>query len=180
MRVSKNKISKIRSIDSYAAVSTDVIVGFPGETDADFNDTYKFLTDLDASFYHVFSYSERPNTKSANFDKKNPKNIITKRSKKLRELAIKKQSSFYRQNIGKEAKVLFEAYKKDNLMYGYTGNYIRTETKYDKKLVGKIKKVKLESVLIKSLALRYSLFIPLLFNVSLIIKHDNLSPKLVK
>lgn len=142
----KSHVDQIKELMPDAFIGIDVIVGFPGETDADFNDTYKFLTDLDASFYHVFSYSERPNTKSANFDKKNPKNIITKRSKKLRELAIKKQSGFYRQNIGKEAKVLFEAYKKDNLMYGYTGNYIRTETKYDKKLVGKIKKVKLESV----------------------------------
>jgi threonylcarbamoyladenosine tRNA methylthiotransferase MtaB len=143
----KSRVDKIMELIPDAFIGVDVIVGFPGETDTDFNDTYKFLTDIDASFYHVFSYSERPNTKSANFDKKNPKIIITKRSKKLRELAKTKQSDFYRQNIGKEAEVLFEAYKKNGLMFGFTGNYIKVEIEHDKVLVGKIKKVKLESVL---------------------------------
>ncbi|MCK5169108.1 MAG: MiaB/RimO family radical SAM methylthiotransferase, partial [Bacteroidales bacterium] len=142
----KSRVDKIKELMPDTFIGVDVIVGFPGETDADFNDTYQFLTDLDASFYHVFSYSERPNTKSANFDKKNPKNIITRRSKKLRELAVKKQSGFYGQNIGKEAEVLFEAYKKNDLMYGFTGNYIKVKIEHDKELVGKIKKVKLESV----------------------------------
>ncbi len=142
----KSRIDKIRSLIPEAFIGIDVIVGFPGETKEDYEETYQFLNNLDASFFHVFSYSERPNTKSANFENKVPKNIITKRSKKLQELANSKQLEFYKQNIGYEAEVLFEAYKRNNLMFGFTGNYVKVEAPYDKSLVGKIQKVTLTSL----------------------------------
>ena len=142
----KSRVGKIKQLMPGAFIGVDVIVGFPGETDQDFNTTYQFLEELDASFYHVFSYSERPNTKSANFDDIIPKNIITKRSKKLHSLADNKQSAFYIKNIDNEAEVLFEAYNRNGLMFGFTSNYIKVETEYDKSFVGKIKKVKLVSV----------------------------------
>ncbi|MBU8892585.1 MAG: tRNA (N(6)-L-threonylcarbamoyladenosine(37)-C(2))-methylthiotransferase MtaB [Bacteroidales bacterium] len=142
----KSRVGKIKQLMPDAFIGVDVIVGFPGETDQDFNTTYQFLEELDASFYHVFSYSERPNTKSANFDDKIPKNIIAKRSKKLHSLANNKQSAFYNKNIDNEAEVLFEAYNRNRLMFGFTSNYIKVETEYDKSFVGKIKKVKLVSV----------------------------------
>lgn len=142
----QSKVEKIKFLMPDAFIGVDVIVGFPGETDDDFMDTFQFLSDLDASFYHVFSYSERPNTKSAQFDHKIQKNIINLRSKKLHELAHEKQHQFYIQNLGKEAEVLFESDKKEGLIFGYTGNYIKIETPYDKSLIGNIKEVRLETI----------------------------------
>lgn len=142
----KSRVDKIKLVMPDAFIGVDVIVGFPDETDDDFNESYRFLEELDASFYHVFSYSERPNTKSAGFENKIPKNIISTRSKKLNDLANKKQTDFYIQNLGKEENVLFEAYKKDDLIFGFTKNYIKVETKYNKSFVGTIKKVKLDAI----------------------------------
>ncbi|PLX20508.1 MAG: hypothetical protein C0597_04120 [Marinilabiliales bacterium] len=142
----KSRVEKIKDLIPDAFIGVDVIVGFPGETEEYFEETYHFLDDLDVSFYHVFSYSERPNTKSANFENKIPRNIVLNRSKKLQELAKRKQLNFYRQNIGKDAEVLFEAYKRNNLMYGFTGNYIKVENEYLKDFIGEIAKVKLLSI----------------------------------
>lgn len=142
----KSRIDKIKSLMPDAFIGVDVIVGFPGETEEYFMDTLTFLQELDASFYHVFSYSERPNTKSINFENKVPKNIITKRSKELQELANNKQISFYKQNLGRTEKVLFESTKKDGLIFGFTGNYIKIEAPYNKALVGNIYEVQLESI----------------------------------
>lgn len=142
----KSRIDKIKSLMPDAFIGVDVIVGFPGETEDDFNDTYHFLEDLDASFYHVFSYSERPNTKSALLDGKVPRHEITKRSKKLQNLANQKQDDFYKQNLDKEEQVLFESSKKDGFIFGFTRNYIKVQTVFDKSLIGKIKQVYLESI----------------------------------
>ena len=142
----QSRVEKIKTLIPDAFIGVDVIVGFPGETGDDFENTYQFLNNLDVSFYHVFSYSERPNTKSAHLDQKIPKNIITQRSKKLQELAVQKQNLFYQQNLGKEHEVLFEAYKRNGYMYGFTGNYIKIEIPYDKSFVGQIKKVKLTAI----------------------------------
>jgi threonylcarbamoyladenosine tRNA methylthiotransferase MtaB len=139
----KSRVEKIKELMPDAFIGVDVIVGFPGETDEDFSDAYDFLNNLNASFYHVFSYSERPNTKSANFDHKVPHNIITERSKKLHKLTDEKQLSFYKMYLGEEAMVLFESSKKNGLMFGFTENYIKVETEYDPNLIGKIVKVKL-------------------------------------
>jgi len=142
----KTRVDKIKELMPDAFIGIDVIVGFPGETDEYFSDTYQFLKNLDASFYHVFSYSERPNTKSANFEYKVPHKIISERSKKLHELTIEKQLSFYKQNLGEEAEVLFESSKKNDLMFGFTENYIKVETKYNQNLIGEIIKVKLVDI----------------------------------
>ncbi|MBI9054568.1 MAG: tRNA (N(6)-L-threonylcarbamoyladenosine(37)-C(2))-methylthiotransferase MtaB [Bacteroidales bacterium] len=142
----QSRVSRIKELMPDAFIGVDIIVGFPDETEEDFNDTYQFLENLDASFYHVFSYSERPNTKSASFDNKNPKYIISERSKKLHVLADNKLRSFYIQNLDSEANVLFESSKKNGLIFGFTGNYIKVETEYDKNLIGEIIKVKLNSI----------------------------------
>ena len=140
------RIDKIKCLMPDAFIGVDVIVGFPGETDEDFNSTLEFLKKTDASYYHVFSYSERPNTKSALLDGKVPKSRITERSKIVQALANQKQSNFYKQNIGKEEKVLFESTKRDGLIFGFTRNYIKVETKFDRLLIGEIKDVLLESM----------------------------------
>lgn len=142
----ESRIHKIKSLMPDAFIGVDVIAGFPGETDADFAETFSFLEKTEASFYHVFSYSERRNTKSAEMKNKVPGNIISVRSKKLHELAHKKHSEFYIQNIGKEANVLFESSKRDGKMFGFTENYIKIETTYNKELIGQIKPVILNSI----------------------------------
>lgn len=142
----KSKIDKIKELMPDAFIGVDVIVGFPGETEEDFNTTYTFLEKVNASFYHVFSYSERPNTKSAGLENKVPKIVITERSKRLQSLANKKQSDFYKNNLGKSEEVLFEAYKKNGLIFGFTRNYIKVETNYSKDLIGEIVKIQMQSI----------------------------------
>ncbi|MEE4197021.1 MAG: tRNA (N(6)-L-threonylcarbamoyladenosine(37)-C(2))-methylthiotransferase MtaB [Bacteroidales bacterium] len=139
----QTRIQKIRHLMPDAFIGVDVIVGFPGETDDDFKDTYHFLQGIEASFYHVFSYSERPNTRSATFGNKVPQRIIHHRSKLLHQLADEKQRLFYQQNLGKQAQVLFESNKKNGLMFGFTENYIKVEMPYTRSLIGKIVPVKL-------------------------------------
>ncbi len=142
----ESRIDRIRELIPDAFIGVDVIVGFPSESDKDFETTYNFLEKIDASYYHVFSYSERPNTKSAGFDNKIPRNIILKRSKQLQKLAEEKQNRFYKQNIGKVANVLFEAYKRNDQIFGFTENYIKVETLHDRSFVGEIKKIKLHAL----------------------------------
>lgn len=146
MELFQSRIEKIRNLIPDAFIGVDIIVGFPGETDHDFMETYQFLKNLEASFYHVFSYSERPNTKSEKLDNKVPKNIIHQRSKFLQQLANEKQKTFYRKNLGKKAKVLFESSKKNGLMFGFTENYIKVEIPFNHTLTGNIKTVKLVSL----------------------------------
>ncbi len=141
-----SRIEKIKQQMPDAFIGVDVIVGFPGETEDDFKDTYQFLQHIDASFYHVFSYSERPNTKSAQLDQKVPKSIIHQRSKLLQQLANEKQNTFYQKNLGKQFNVLFESSEKNHLMFGFTENYIKVEIPFNQALIGKIKPVKLASV----------------------------------
>jgi len=142
----ESRIAKIKHLMPDAFIGVDVIVGFPGETEADFNETFTFLEKMDVSFYHVFSYSERANTKSATMVEKIPHNVITTRSKIVHELANKKHFAFYNQNIGKDANVLFESSRKEGKMFGFTENYIKVETSYNKELIGQIKHVKLNSI----------------------------------
>jgi threonylcarbamoyladenosine tRNA methylthiotransferase MtaB len=142
----KSRVGKIKNLMPDAFIGVDVIVGFPGETDEYFSDTYQFLKDLNVSFYHVFSYSERPNTKSANLEQKVPHKIISERSKMLHDLTNEKQLSFYKMHLKKEAYVLFESSKKDGLIFGFTENYIKVETEYNKNLIGEIIKVKLVDI----------------------------------
>lgn len=142
----QSRVLKIKQLMPDAFIGVDVIVGFPEETDELFLEAYSFLEQLAVSFYHVFSYSERRNTKSALMDNKVPKNRIIERSKKVHELANKKHEEFYKQHIGIITNVLFESSQKEGMIFGFSENYIKVETNYDKSLIGQIKQVKLKSI----------------------------------
>lgn len=142
----KSRVDLIRKLMPYASIGVDVIVGFPGETDEMFLETYDFIKKLDISYLHVFSYSERENTKAIELNGVVPKKIRNKRSKLLRLLSASKKTSFYKKNIGGDYNVLFESENKNGLIEGYTENYIRVRKDWNKNLVGKIRKVKIEKV----------------------------------
>ena len=136
-------IDKIRRKRPDTFFGIDVIAGFPGETDEDFYETYKFLEESTPAFLHIFPYSERPGTVSAGMENKTPKAIIEARAGILKELNKKLHRDFYVENIGKISKTLFESSVKRGKMFGFTENYIKVEIDYDKRLSGKIVSVKL-------------------------------------
>ncbi len=140
------KVEKIKRLMPDASIGVDVIIGFPGETDELFLETYHYLNELDISYLHVFTYSERPNTEAVKMDGVVPKKIRNKRSKMLRGLSSKKEIAFYNSQIGKEKTVLFEKAEKDNKMYGFTENYIKIAYPYHQELVNTIQKVKLNEI----------------------------------
>tara|TARA_B100001250_G_C19509264_1_gene660949 strand:- start:303 stop:737 length:435 start_codon:yes stop_codon:yes gene_type:complete len=129
-----------------ASVGVDVIVGFPGETDSAFIDTYTFLADLDISYLHVFSYSERPNTEAINLPDSVPQATRNKRSKMLRGLSAKKRRSFYESQLGNTVDVLFENENKMGYITGFSENYVKVRTPWNPELANKIKKVRLQSI----------------------------------
>ena len=140
------RIKKIKELMPECCIGVDVIVGFPGETEADFNETYKFLKNLNISYLHVFSYSERDNTASLYIDNKISKKIIAQRSQILRKLSNQKKKNFYQSNINQIRPVLFESKNYDGYIYGYTDNYVRVKTLWSKNLVDKIVNCKLIEV----------------------------------
>ena len=142
----KSRVDLIRKLMPTASIGVDVIVGFPGETDEIFLETYDFIKKLDISYLHVFSYSERENTKAVELNGVVTKKTRNKRSKLLRLLSASKKTSFYKKNIGSDYNVLFESENKNGLIEGYTENYIRVRKDWNKNLVGKIRKVKIEKV----------------------------------
>ena len=142
----KSRVDLIRKLMPSASIGVDVIVGFPGETDEIFLETYDFIKKLDISYLHVFSYSERENTNAIELKGVIPKKIRNKRSKILRLLSASKKSSFYKQHIGGDYNVLFESENKNGFIEGYTENYIRVRKNWNKNLVGKIQKVRIEKV----------------------------------
>ena len=142
----RSRVDLIRKLMPNASIGVDVIVGFPGETDEMFLETYDFINKLDISYLHVFSYSERENTKAIELDGVVPKKTRNKRSKLLRLLSASKKISFYKKNIGTDYNVLFESENKNGLIEGYTENYIRVRKNWNKNLVGRIRKVKIEKV----------------------------------
>lgn len=121
-----------------ACIGVDVIVGHPGETPADFLETYQFLNDLDISYLHVFTYSERPNTKALEIKPVVPKSVRAERSEMLHILSDKKRRYFYESQVGKQGKVLFEEDIKDGKMYGFSDNYIKIEAQYDPLLINEV------------------------------------------
>jgi len=141
------RIKKIKSLIPDAFIGIDVIIGFPGETDELFEETLNFLKQSDCSFLHVFTYSERPNTRTVKMEGKVPNEAKTKRSRILHDLSERKLQDFYKQNIDTERSVLFEGNKKENKMFGFTENYIKVETVFNKELVNSVRKVKLSNVL---------------------------------
>jgi threonylcarbamoyladenosine tRNA methylthiotransferase MtaB len=126
-----------------ACIGVDVIVGFPGETEKHFLDTYHYLNDLDISYLHVFTYSERANTEAAVMENVVDKGIRNQRSKMLRILSAKKKRAFYEKNIGSTRTVLFEHDNKNGFIQGFTENYVKVKLEYDPGLRNQIVKVKL-------------------------------------
>ena len=142
----ESRVELIRKFMPNASIGVDVIVGFPGETDDMFLETYNFIEKLDVTYLHIFSYSERENTKAIELNGVVPKKTRNKRSKLLRLLSASKKTSFYKNNIGTDYNVLFESENKNGLIEGYTENYIRVRKDWNKNLVGQIKKVRIEKV----------------------------------
>jgi len=140
------RVKKIKQLIPDACIAIDVIVGFPGETDNDFADSYKFIEETQISYIHVFSYSDRPDTVSSKMKNKVSNKVKKQRSKDLHLLSEKMKLSFYQQNINKKAKVLFESDCKDGFIFGYTENYIRVKTKLNNSLINEIINVRLNEI----------------------------------
>ncbi len=142
----KQRVEKIKKVMPHCCIGVDVITGFPGEDENDFLQTYNFLNELDVSYLHVFTYSERPNTKAISMD--NP--VLLKdrndRSKMLRSLSEKKRRFFYEQHLNRNFTVLFEDDVENGMMHGFTENYIRVTAKYDPLLINETKEVCLKSI----------------------------------
>jgi threonylcarbamoyladenosine tRNA methylthiotransferase MtaB len=141
-----SKIKMILEKLPLAGIGADVIAGFPGESDSDFNDTFSFLEDIPVSYLHVFTFSERPGTIAAGLPGKVLFRDKEKRSKKLIELSHQKNLIFNELNIGEVTYVLFESTKSEGLITGFTPNYLRVEYPWDSALTGHIKKVRLNSI----------------------------------
>ena len=141
-----NRVSKIKETMPNACIGVDVIVGFPGETDELFLETYHFLNQLDISYLHVFSYSERPNTAAVNFEGVVPKKTRAKRSKMLRGLSAKMRRSFYESQLGNTLTVLFESENKEGYIHGFTENYVKVKSPWNPELVNKLHKVTLSEI----------------------------------
>lgn len=130
-----DRVQEIKKLMPEACIGVDVIVGFPGETDAHFLDTYTFLNELDISYLHVFTYSERDNTKAADMDGVVPLKVRKKRSKMLRGLSAKKRRAFYESQLGTDRTVLFEGENKKGYIHGFTENYVKVKAPWDPALV---------------------------------------------
>jgi len=141
-----NRVTKIKQLMPDCCIGVDVIVGFPGETREDFIDTYNFLNELNVSYLHVFTYSERENTLAAEMNGVVPGSTRAERSKMLHILSDKKRRAFYESQLGKAAEVLFEGDIKDGFMHGFTRNYVKVRTKYDPVLVNELRTVLLTEI----------------------------------
>jgi len=141
-----DRVTKIKSLMPNCCIGVDVIVGFPGETKEDFLETYEFLNQLNISYLHVFTYSERDNTHAAELPDSVPMNQRQERSKMLHILSDKKKRAFYAEHCGTSAVVLFENDVVDGMMHGFTENYIRVAVRYDPLLLNEMKKVRLTHI----------------------------------
>lgn len=141
-----DRVNKIKEVMPNACIGVDVIVGFPGETDEDFLETYNFLNNLDVSYLHVFTYSERANTEALEMSDVVPKSVRVKRSKMLRGLSVKKRRAFYESQIGTKHSVLFEGENKEGYIYGFTENYVKVKTPWNPDLVNTIHEVILNEI----------------------------------
>lgn len=141
-----NRVKKIREMLPDACIGVDVIVGFPGETEDKFLETYKFLSELPISYLHVFTYSERDNTEAVEMEGVVPISERKKRNKMLRILSEKKKMAFYQSQIGKTLPVLWEHEEKNGMMFGFTDNYVRVQKPYDPASINRVETVKLEKI----------------------------------
>lgn len=141
-----DRVAKIREVMPNAAIGVDVIVGFPGETEERFLETYHFIQSLPISYLHVFTYSERENTEAAAMEGEVPVSERKKRNKMLRILSEKKKMVFYESQIGNTLPVLWEHENKEGYMYGFTENYVRVKKPFDASFINTIEKVKLQKL----------------------------------
>ncbi len=146
-RLYKDRVAKIREVMPHAAIGVDVIVGFPGETEELFMETYNFLNELPITYLHVFTYSERENTEAAAMEGIVPISERKKRNKMLRILSEKKKMAFYHTQLGKTLPVLWEHENKDGKMFGFTENYVRVQKDYDEASINQIEFLNLEKIL---------------------------------
>ena len=142
----KERVAVIKQKMPDACIGVDVIVGFPGETEALFLETFNFLNKLDISYLHVFTYSERPNTLAASMQNAVPKTIRTKRSKLLRGLSVKKRRAFYESQLGSIRTVLFEGENKSGYIHGFTENYVKVKTPWNPTLVNTLHEIELTKI----------------------------------
>ncbi|MGA9325295.1 MAG: tRNA (N(6)-L-threonylcarbamoyladenosine(37)-C(2))-methylthiotransferase MtaB [Salegentibacter sp.] len=140
------RVAEIKRVMPDACVGVDVIVGFPGETDEHFLETYNFLNELDISYLHVFTYSERDNTPAAEMEGVVPLKVRKKRSKMLRGLSAKKRRAFYESQLGTVRTVLFEGENKQGYIHGFTENYVKVKAPWDPALVNTLHEVTLEKI----------------------------------
>ena len=140
------RVAKIKELMPHACIGVDVIVGFPGETDERFLETYNFLNELDISYLHVFTYSERDNTPAAKMDGAVPHKVRNKRSKMLRGLSVKKRRAFYESQIETERTVLFEGENKQGYIHGFTENYVKVKAPWNPGLVNTLQSVTLSNI----------------------------------
>ena len=140
-----SRIKLIKELMPQACIGVDVIVGFPGETEKEFNKTIDYIKSLPVSYLHVFTYSERANTNAPKLNEIVPMEMRRKRSKQLRILSLKLKLRFYNENIGYKGKVLFES-KEDNFLVGFTENYIKVKVPFKPNMINTIQEVKLEKI----------------------------------
>ncbi|RDK87169.1 tRNA (N(6)-L-threonylcarbamoyladenosine(37)-C(2))-methylthiotransferase MtaB [Marinirhabdus gelatinilytica] len=141
-----DRVSKIKEVMPDACIGVDVIVGFPGETEERFLETYHFLNELDISYLHVFTYSERDNTPAAQMEGVVPKKVRAKRSKMLRGLSAKKRRAFYESQLGSSRTILFEGENKAGYIHGFTENYVKVKAPWNPELVNTVHQVTLTEI----------------------------------
>lgn len=141
-----DRVRQIKNRMPNACIGVDVIVGFPGETDELFLETYRFLNELDISYLHVFTYSERENTPAAEMPGRVPMNVRKKRSKLLRGLSVKKRRAFYESQLGKQATVLLESKNKSGYIHGFTENYVKVKLPWNPAYVNTLHQVELTEI----------------------------------
>ena len=142
----QDRVEHIKSVMPDACIGVDVIVGFPGETDDLFLETYNFLNALNISYLHVFTYSERPNTHAVTLAGVVPKSVRSKRSKMLRGLSAKKRRAFYESQIGRKRTVLFEGENKEGYIHGFTENYVKVKAPWNPELVNTLHEITLTEI----------------------------------
>jgi threonylcarbamoyladenosine tRNA methylthiotransferase MtaB len=142
----RERILRIKQTMPHACIGVDVIVGFPGETDAQFLETYHFLNELDIAYLHVFPYSERENTVAAGMEGAVPQNVRNKRSKLLRGLSVKKRRAFYERQLGSIRTVLFEGENKEGYIHGFTENYVKVKTPWNPELTNTLHEIELTGI----------------------------------
>ena len=140
------RVNKIREVMPHACIGVDVIVGFPGETDEHFLETYNFINEMDISYLHVFTYSERDNTEAAAMEGVVASNVRAKRSKMLRGLSVKKRRAFYESQIGTNRTVLFESENKEGYIHGFTENYVKVKTPWNPDLINTLHEINLSKI----------------------------------